>query len=120
MEQFWEIVRPYLVIVLNYLPTVVAYFLVFLFKNGVSHTRDNLNIAMKEQLENISKTDANLREKFESGVLTAQRDYQAAIDKVNSFDERLARTEKMLSIFVEETEVEANESIPFARETDRD
>ena len=118
MEQFWEIVGPYLVIVLDYLPTVVAYFLVFLFRNSVSHTRDNLNVAMKEQRENMNKTDINLREKFEDSVLMVHRDCQAAIETVNSFDKRLARTEKMLSILVEETEVEAN--VPLARENDRD
>lgn len=109
MEQLKTFITAYGKDILYYAAMFLAYFLIFIFKNKVSHTRDNLNMSMTEQLSFVKQTDQGLRDLMQGRLLEAETRYKGAVEKVDAFNDRVARVEKMLEIFLEEVEEDAGQ-----------
>lgn len=123
MEQLETFIATYGKDILYYVAMFLAYFLIFIFKNKVSHTRDNLNMSMTEQLSFVKQTDQGLRDLVQDRLLEAESRYKKAVEKVEAFNDRVVNIERMLEIFLEEVEEDAGQvedEFAVAEEAGRD
>lgn len=97
--------------IVEYLLMFVAYFLVFLYKNKVNITKDNLTVAFKENMSVISKTDKTLREDIHKELEESKLKYNEAVSKISSLENMVHILKDTIKALIGETYESTNETI---------
>ena len=119
MEEFIALISVYWPTLVDYATTFVAYFLVFLFRNKVTGTERNLNLAFKEFKTKFSENESLSAER----LAMSESRYNDAVNKIEKLETRLQTlTDTLLILLGDEEfdEFEESEDITEKPEVEND
>lgn len=101
MEELKQIIFTHWSTILEYICMFVAYFLVFLYRNKVHTTKDNLMTIFKENMQTLKTADADLRKTIRTELDLSKKKYNDAVKKIERLERDLANTRKTIEILLE-------------------
>lgn len=92
-------------IVANYAMMLVGYFLVFLFKNKVNGTAQNLNLAFTQLKDKFSENTEEAKKHLDVSI----KKYQEAVATISDLTRKVQRLEETLLILLGDSDIEETE-----------